>query len=328
MNNSFFDLGSLDARTDYLLINKDLTKTLDSNSIQNKEQFSEKWKKLVDDKDASLAGKEPWMLFQLEWFLELYGFNDEDVLAKYLQSLADLPVFVDAGCGKGYKSAWLSFLCEKAEVVGIDFSDSVHEAANKYCGDAKKLYFVQSDIAAIPIKSNSVDLVLCDQVLHHTQNPKMTLKEFWRILKPGGKLFTYVYRKKPLPRELFDEYFRSAVHDLTNEEIWNIAEGMTALGKILTDNDVIVDLPSMPAIGIKGGRQSLQRYIYWNFFKCFWNPEMGYDASLSANFDWYAPSIAYRYTKYEFRDLVSSSGFIEEYFHEEASCLSARFVKA
>jgi SAM-dependent methyltransferase len=327
MNYPCLEIDLVQRFSDYLLIHNDLIDSLDLNSVQTKKVFSEKWKNLQDSTEVSLANPEPWMSFQFEWFLKLYGFEDENDLSRYLQDSGNNPVFIDAGCGKGYKAACLASLSKKAVVYGIDFSDSVYEAANTFSSEDKNICYIKADIASIPVKSYSIDLILCDQVLHHTHDPAQTLNEFQRILKPSGKLLTYAYRKKALPRELLDEYFRNAVHDFENEDIWNLSEGMTKLGKVLSEHDMELDLPDIPALGVKGGRQSLQRYLYWNFFKCFWNSDLGYDASVSTNFDWYSPSIAYRYSEDEFKNLVTTAGFKIEFFHEEEACFSGRFEK-
>ena len=44
----------------------------------------------------------------------------------------------------------------------------------------------------------------------------------------------------------------------------------------------------------------VQRFIYWNFLKCFWKEDWGFDLSKSTNYDWYAPSNAKRFSKDEF----------------------------
>jgi ubiquinone/menaquinone biosynthesis C-methylase UbiE len=219
-------------------------------------------------------------------------------------------------------------LNKNANVIGVDFSSSVDSAAKRYLVGYNKTIFLQANIAAIPMLDASCDLILCDQVLHHTENPQKTLNEFWRILKPGGKLLTYVYRKKALPRELLDEYFRTAVHDFSDEELWSVARGMTQLGKVLSDNDIYLEFPDINPLGIKGGKQSLQRFLYWNFFKCFWNDDFGFNDSLACNYDWYSPSIAFRYSAIEFLDMISNSGFLQEYLHEEEACISGRFIKS
>lgn len=44
----------------------------------------------------------------------------------------------------------------------------------------------------MPIESERFDAVLCTQVLEHLEWPRESVKEMWRILKPGGKLFLTV----------------------------------------------------------------------------------------------------------------------------------------
>jgi ubiquinone/menaquinone biosynthesis C-methylase UbiE len=47
---------------------------------------------------------------------------------------------------------------------------------------------IKSDIASIPLKSRSVDAVLCTEVLEHLPDPLAALREFSRLLKKGGWL--------------------------------------------------------------------------------------------------------------------------------------------
>jgi len=309
---------------DNLSIVNDLVEGFAVESLQTQSAFGQKWQQLAEAE--SNDREEGWKSFQLDWFLSLYGFATEDALVGYLHELSEAPSVLDAGCGKGYKAAWLGSLCPKSDVLGVDFSNSVKAAAQRYQRHVN-VSFMQADIAALPIVDDAIDLILCDQVLHHTVDPLNTLNEFFRILRPGGRLLTYVYRKKALPRELLDEHFRAAVHGLTEEQIWDVARGMTELGKLLSEHDVELDFPDIQPLGIKGGPQSLQRFLYWNFFKCFWNHDFGYAASLSTNYDWYSPSIAFRYSMEEFLAMIASAGFDVEFLHQEEACFSGRFVK-
>ena len=83
--------------------------------------------------------------------------------------------------------------------------------------------------------------------------------------------------------------------------------------------------PDIPALGIKGGRYDVQRFLYWNFLKCYWNPELGRETSVVTNFDWYSPSNARRYSEAEVRALVDNHGLTVQHFHTEEACYSGRF---
>lgn len=47
---------------------------------------------------------------------------------------------------------------------------------------------ITSDIANIPVEDHSFDVVLCTEVLEHVPEPISALKEFARVLRPGGRL--------------------------------------------------------------------------------------------------------------------------------------------
>jgi len=282
--------------------------------------FSEKWLALSQ---AESDQEESWKRMQLDWYLKLYGYADEAELGAALQKCQYV---LDAGCGLGYKAAWFARLAPKCTVIAMDFSDSVFRAAHRY-GEMKNMIFVKGDIAATGIRSGTIDLVSCDQVLHHTESPPQTLNEFHRISSPSGTLNTYVYAKKALPRELLDDHFRVASKELSHAEIWEMSKGLTELGKRLSELKITLDFPDIPALGIRGGPQDLQRFLYWNFIKCFWNESMGEELSISTNFDWYSPSNAFRYNKAEFLDMCQHAGWSNVFLHSEEACWSGRFVK-
>lgn len=47
---------------------------------------------------------------------------------------------------------------------------------------------IVSDIVNIPEADSSFDVVLCSEVLEHLPEPSLAIKEFSRLLKPGGEL--------------------------------------------------------------------------------------------------------------------------------------------
>src|SRR5690606_28797986 len=107
---------------------------------------------------------------------------------------------------------------------------------------------------------------------------------------------------------------------------WEMSEQLTELGKRLSALQVRIDVPDIPLLGIKGGEMDIQRFIYWNFLKCFWNEELGRDTSLVTNFDWYSPSNARRFSEEEVRSIVAANGMEIVHFHSEEAAHSGRFA--
>ncbi len=296
----------------------------DESNIENQSQtndvFSEKWIKYSQEE---LSEQEALFEFQKKWYLDLYSFKDEDELAAYL---SNQEVILDAGCGLGYKAKWFADLSPESSVIGMDYSDAVFVAAKRY-KDTKNLFFVKGDIADTKFHNDSLSYISCDQVIHHTENPLNTLKELARIIKKGHEIAVYVYAKKALPRELLDDYFRLATKNISSEDMWEMSEQLTELGKVLTNLNIEIEVPDIPLLDIKGGRMDLQRFIYWNFVKCFWNEDLGKETSISTNYDWYAPSNADRYSIEEFKEMLSLANLEVSVMHTEEACHSGRFLK-
>lgn len=301
----------------YLLHEED---SVHENQLQTNQAFSNKWDAYSKE---DIAEQEKLFEFQKQWYLNLYGFASEDELAAYLKEKS---VIVDAGCGLGYKAKWFADLSPSSLVLGIDYSDAAYVAAERY-KSTSNLVFLKGDIADTKIIPNAIDYVSCDQVIMHTEEPDVTFKELVRILKPNCDFSVYVYAKKALPRELLDDHFRTKTKSISHEEMMEFSKQLTELGQKLSALDIKIDAPEIPLLGIKGGEIDIQRFIYWNFLKCFWNEDLGHATSVATNYDWYSPSNAKRYSEEEFMAMVAASNLEEIYFHTEEACHSGRFRK-
>jgi SAM-dependent methyltransferase len=289
-----------------------------SNQRQTNSLFSEKWAKYETSTE-----KDGLYEFQRRWYLKLYGFDSEDDLRNFLQSCA---VVFDAGSGLGFKAAWFAELAPQTLVIGMDFSESARHAAHTYSA-LPNLFFIQGDIVATGILAGAVDYISCDQVIMHTQDPERTFAELTRVARlDGGQIACYFYAKKALPRELIDDYFRIQCTKMDRKQLWEMSEQLAELGKRLSDLNVEFESPAIPALGIRAGTYNLQRFIYWNFLKCFWNAELGLETSIVTNFDWYGPSNARRFSEREIRDIVAANDLTVEFFHSEEACHSGRFM--
>jgi SAM-dependent methyltransferase len=126
----------------------------------------------------------------------------EDRCKLFLQELdvtaADLAgrVVLDAGCGNGTLSVGVSdFGCD---VLAVDVSDSVTRAhAYAQRRNNQRVHFVQGDLTNLPVKPESMDFVYSSGVLHHNPNTLEALRVVARALKPGGKIYIWLYHPEP-----------------------------------------------------------------------------------------------------------------------------------
>ncbi|MBC7487529.1 MAG: class I SAM-dependent methyltransferase [Cytophagaceae bacterium] len=113
--------------------------------------------------------------------------NRDSWIKKQLSSLPTGKILLDAGAGEQpYKK-----YCAHLHYVSQDFAqynpDELKQGLQMGQWDYGTLDIV-SDVAAIPRPDESFDVVLCTEVIEHIVNPIEAIKEFSRLLKPGGQL--------------------------------------------------------------------------------------------------------------------------------------------
>ena len=117
-------------------------------------------------------------------------------LFKKIQLSCDARV-LDAGCGIGGSSRLIAkqFDCR---VIGIDLADKFITAADflTRCTALEHLArFQQGSILDLPFKENTFDAILCQHVLMNIKDKSRAAKEFFRVLKPEGKLILHEITK-------------------------------------------------------------------------------------------------------------------------------------
>jgi len=93
---------------------------------------------------------------------------------------------LDVGCGDGFFTKLLADI--QSEVTGIDNSDAYLREARENIGNIGNIRFVRGDVDELPIGDNSVDLVWSAHSMHSYPDVKKALREFRRVLRPGGLL--------------------------------------------------------------------------------------------------------------------------------------------
>ena len=99
---------------------------------------------------------------------------------------------LDLGCGAGIDC----FLAAKrvgkeGRVIGVDMTEEMIEKAklNTEKLGAKNIEFILGEIENLPIKDNSIDIIITNCVINLTPDKVETFKEAYRILKKGGRLY-------------------------------------------------------------------------------------------------------------------------------------------
>jgi ubiquinone/menaquinone biosynthesis C-methylase UbiE len=121
----------------------------------------------------------------------------------------DGKVVVDYGCGPGNDIVGFATQSKPARLIGMDISQpSLKEASTRLALHGRTAEFIKlSDSSPIiPLPDQSVDHVHCSGVLMYVADDLATLKEFRRVLRPGGSARVMVYNYDSVWFHLFAGY--------------------------------------------------------------------------------------------------------------------------
>lgn len=112
-------------------------------------------------------------------------------LEEILQSIPKGETLLDAGAGEQQYREFCKHLSYKSqdfcEYMPTEEKEGLQEKKWDYSG-----IDIISDINNMPLESNSIDNVLCSEVLEHVFNPLEALMELKRVLKDGGRMIITV----------------------------------------------------------------------------------------------------------------------------------------
>lgn len=234
---------------------------------------------------SRLESDEGFIQHQLEDFLKRYGFNTLDHLKDYFK---DVKTIAEIGAGEGRAVDWY-LQYSNAHVFALELSDSVYYLEEKY-RDTDRVTVIKADALFHPFAVGSIDLLSCEQSIHHTDNPREIFTSLCQSFSNNGKALLSVYAKKSPVREKFDTIIRDAIAQLNPEKKFEIAKQITSIAEILSNMDVEVRVPAsyLEFGALAGEKMSLQRFFYYSVFKCFWNKDFSFEKSTEFNHDWYS----------------------------------------
>ena len=133
------------------------------------------------------------------------GYSQEDLLSANnanlglgcgnpvaLSKIKEGDVVLDLGCGAGFDC----FLAAKkagtsGKVIGLDMTKEMIKKARENAEKlgAKNVEFILGEIENMPIRDDSVDVIITNCVINLTPDKAKSFREAYRVLKKGGRIY-------------------------------------------------------------------------------------------------------------------------------------------
>jgi len=135
---------------------------------------------------------------------------DESIRNKLfeLNLLDESMTVLDLGSGDGYLSRAVAPYVKK--VIAVDISGEMLNELKKKAKAAgiSNIETIESDGQDVPLDDSSVEMACANMYLHHIEEPNIAIREMYRLVKPGGKVFVadFCIHK--------NEEFKEKMHDV------------------------------------------------------------------------------------------------------------------
>lgn len=188
---------------------------------------------------------------------------------------------LDAGCGGG---RYCKVAGEAgATVLGADHSTAV-EKASTLCGHLPSVHFLQADLKRLPFAPGSFDFAFSIGVMHHDADTRAVFDAVAKMVRPGGRLAVWLYRKN----QWWQEWINSALRRRTTRMAPDKLEQRCRLGAWLGGIPII--------------NKTLNKVV--NF-----SAHPNWENRLCDTFDWFAPEYQYHHTVEELCDWFREAGY-------------------
>ena len=157
------------------------------------------------------------------------------------QSPKACDIVVDVGCGQGNTARWLRRRFASS-VVGIDIFDAVLQNGRA----VDDLPLAQSDMANLPFRTNSVDLIVGVESVYGLPQRQAVFDEFARALRPGGTMLLSEYMLGDEPTRFASRIVSAIVHSKSLSAEADYRKQLHAAG--FTDI-AVVDVGKFTAVG-------------------------------------------------------------------------------
>ncbi|MGH7127563.1 MAG: methyltransferase domain-containing protein, partial [Planctomycetaceae bacterium] len=226
--------------------------------------------------------------FSLQWNRYEVAHDEEDratfqaktgVMLDELRGLKML----DAGCGGGRYSRVAADA--GATVFAADHSTAVEKAA-RLCAHLENVHVLQADLKRLPFAEASFDVAFSIGVMHHDADTRSVFDAVARMVRPGGRLAVWLYRRNQWWQEAINAALRRRTVRMSPETL----ERWCRLG---------VWLGGVPVVN-----KTFNKVVN---FSAHPDPQN----RLCDTFDWYAPESQHHHTLEELRGWFRDAGYVD-----------------
>jgi ubiquinone/menaquinone biosynthesis C-methylase UbiE len=130
-----------------------------------------------------------WFLGTRTWAIHVLQRALDDLERLIPNRQPSYEVVLDIGCGWGRSFKLLHERFSPRRLIGIDTDlEKLQASERETRDDGLSVDLLLGSAARIPLPDGTADLLLCHQTFHHLRNQEAALREFHRVLRPGGVL--------------------------------------------------------------------------------------------------------------------------------------------
>ena len=164
--------------------------------------------------------------------------KQENALADMLETFGVRPseTVADIGCGTGTLTrALLRRLDAAGRVMAADFSQAMLDRARAKIDDPRVTWLLAPADGMAAIADNACDHVICYSAWPHFADPAAVVREFLRILKPGGAAHILHLISREQVNHIHHTASNPAIHHDTLPPVQDVAALFTANEFTVTD---------------------------------------------------------------------------------------------
>ncbi len=119
--------------------------------------------------------------------LGLYSRETIDEAIRFAK-LEGTEAILDTCCGNGELLQYIALSQHRGPLVGVDFSEAMLNVAVRRLKSYPAIALKQEDISHLSQPSDYFHLVFNTNAFHYLEDPSLSLGEFFRVLRPMGRL--------------------------------------------------------------------------------------------------------------------------------------------